>query len=127
MFSQLLVVASILLHVLALDPPDTSNDPFPPYPPLENSSDPTIANYIGTRLYGWKGCLQPDRDKIVEAYGDMNHIVSYRGTSGTIDWTSRAAEEYFGPSWGSPVLDDDTRAEIQSKYYNTHTCSRKYL
>jgi hypothetical protein len=115
MRSQLLVLLSVLLRVLALDPPDYSKDPFPPYPPVEGGQDPTTTNILGTRLYGWTGCHTLEHDMIEDAFNDMNKIMSYKTNTGSIDWKSKAAEDFFGPSKDEGVIDDKTRKIILGK------------
>lgn len=74
------------------------NGPFPPYPPIGNSSGPKTNSYVGTRVYGWTGCEVPNEIKIAQAYDDMSRIAGFKGPSGTINWKLEAVEEFFGSS-----------------------------
>src|SRR5215472_14675882 len=58
--------------------PDYSQDPFPPYPPLQNpdGSNITIENLRGTRLYGWTDCGVNERNDITEAWNDFHTLAS---------------------------------------------------
>ncbi|KAL9108235.1 MAG: hypothetical protein Q9227_006973 [Pyrenula ochraceoflavens] len=95
---------------LGPEAPDTSKDPFPPYPSVDNI---TTTNLRGTRLYGWKGCTKADSDIITEAYDDFYYLANQKALYQNIDWTDQPVKDFFGPSTGASKITDDRRTEIQ--------------
>ena len=94
--------------------PDYSQDPFPPYPSLENpdGSNITIENLRGTRLYGWTDCGVNERNAITEAWDDFHTLVSQPGVYQNIDWADQAATDFWGPSRGGHVIPDERKTQI---------------
>lgn len=95
--------------------PDFSNDAIPPYPPVKNpdGSNITTDNWRSTKLYGWKGCTNHESNEITNAYNDFDTMVNVDGTWQNIDWKSKAATDFWGPSSGRFQVPDNTRTEIQ--------------
>ncbi|KAK2032882.1 hypothetical protein LX32DRAFT_554471 [Colletotrichum zoysiae] len=98
------------LYVLPIsaEPPNAAPDPSEiTYPPLSQ------ANTLGTRLFGYTGCQEPERRYINEAYDDMNKLVNRDGVMKDIDWRLSAATDFFGSYSGIHKLTEDVRAQIQ--------------
>lgn len=94
--------------------PDYSQDPFPPYPSLQNAdgSNITIENLRGTRLYGWTDCGVTERNAITEAWNDFHTLASQPSVYQDIDWTDQAATDFWGASRGTNVIPDERRTQI---------------
>ena len=118
LFTRLLVVLSLLhafvpvaLSQTVTGDPSAATDP-PAYP---STSDPSTANYLGTRLFGYTGCASDERTAINNAYYDMSTIAETAGVYSNIDWNAAAALEFFGPSIGSNAVTAERQQQIQSK------------
>jgi hypothetical protein len=102
--------------------PDTSKDPFPPYPPMQNAdgSNITVQNLRGTRLFGWKGCSSTDVKLITEAYNDFQILAKQEALWKNIDWNSQAVKDIWGHGEGRKALTDERKTQIQRGIYTTH-------
>ncbi len=99
-------------------PPDTSKDPFPPYPPMKNTdgSNITVQNLRGVRLFGWKGCSSPDVKTISDSFDDFEKLAKQEALWKSIDWNSPAAKEIWGKGAGNKAVTDDRKTQIQRDY-----------
>ncbi|KAI9680922.1 MAG: hypothetical protein M1829_001002 [Trizodia sp. TS-e1964] len=111
--SILLDASRICLLLLLLSPgyfaesiwdyaPDFANDTIQPYPSLNNpdGSAISLSNLRGTRLFGFKGCQTPEANAISEAYNDFYTLSQQSSLYKNLDWTSQAANDFWGPSSG---------------------------
>ena len=103
--------------------PDFSHDTIPPYPSLkdDNGKNITIDSIRGTHLFGWKGCDEGDRDKVIKsAYNSFFTLADQLSVSNNIKWDSDAAIDFFGPADGKYKIPDGTRTEIARKSEGLH-------
>lgn len=97
--------------------PDFSNDPFPPYPPMPDPSNFTAENVRGTRLFGWKGCGNNERNDITQAWNDFHKLASQKELYQNIDWSSKAAQDIWGHSTDPrKQISDKTKKQIKQIY-----------
>lgn len=110
--------------------PDFSKDPFPPYPPVynEDGSNITVENWRGTKLFGWKGCKDPEKEIIVQAFKDFVALAQQKELCDNIDWNSPAALEIWGHSTDDrKAVQDDRKKQIKRKYLDRLTECRLIL
>lgn len=112
---------------LMKDAPDFSQDQFPPYPPLPDSSNITTENWRGTRLFGWKGCGVNEVNSITEAWNDFYTLAQQKSLYQNIDWSGRPAQEIWGHSTADKYkMSDKTRIK-SSRSSNKHSrCTVTY-
>ena len=124
LFTCFLLLVSVIANTNSVwdYAPDFSNDPFPPYPPVKNpdGTNISVANARGTRLFGWKGCGSPEQKMITEAYDDFHVLVNQPGVYSNIDWNSKVATDFWGPTSGKNTIQEDTRQEIQRRCGENH-------
>jgi hypothetical protein len=97
--------------------PDTSKDPFPPYPPMraDDGKNITVENLRGVRLYGWTGCSSPDVKTITESFDDFEKLAKQEALWKIIDWDSPAARDIWGHGTGNKAVTDERKKQIQRK------------
>jgi hypothetical protein len=97
--------------------PDFSKDPIQPYPDLKkpDGTNISVENIRGTHLFGFRGCAKGDADNIKQAYKDFHTLADQLDVYNNIDWTSDAANDFWGPTTGDNVVPENTRKEIQRK------------
>jgi hypothetical protein len=97
--------------------PDFSRDPIQPYPDLKNpdGTNISVVNIRGVHLFGFRGCLSKETNDIKEAYNDFYTLANQFDVYNNIDWTSAAANDFWGPTSGLNVIPTNTRKEIQRK------------
>jgi hypothetical protein len=97
--------------------PDTSKDPFPPYPPMkgDDGNNVTVENLRGVRFYGWTGCSSPDVKTITESFDDFQKLAKQEALWKNIDWDSPAARDIWGHGTGNKAITDERKKQIQRK------------
>ena len=109
--------------------PNFANDPFPPFPSLKNpdGTNITVESLRGTHLFGWKGCSNEEVNGITEAYNDFYTLAQQPEVYNSIDWTSSAATDFWGPNNPPNVVPDNTRKEIQRELAEAFNTDERYF
>ena len=78
--------------------PDFSKDPHPPWPDVNKPDGSRLEtqNWRGTKLFGWKGCGDGEKDIIVQTMKDFYTLAQQKTLWENIDWDSPAAQEIWG-------------------------------
>ncbi|MCJ1402570.1 hypothetical protein MMC11_005790 [Xylographa trunciseda] len=113
---MLYMITSLLISLHAVVSQTVTGDPSSPSDPpaYPSDTDPSTANFQGTRLFGWDACASSERTIISNAYYDMSVIAQTSGVYSGIDWDQAAALEFLGPSIGGDAVTTERRTQIQN-------------
>ena len=93
--------------------PDFYQDPFPPWPSVTNADgfNKTVQNWLGTKLFGWKGCDKGAQDIIVETMQSFYFLAQQEASWKNVDCDSTAAKEICGHATANKrMISDNSKA-----------------